>query len=556
MNKQNTFAVFGFFALLVLALNFASAETLSIYNVQSQSSVYNNVSSFDVTFNVAYNGSTQAKAITLASSVLPAGVNLTFNDSSFDLNGSINESKAVKATLTGYSSYVGTLTATLIATASGSLLDSKSFSVSVLNSTTTTIVPPTSGINDTQICRYGVNGSSLLEIQDIKDRSDVEDDWNWRLLDKISIDVDVQNNGDKDNEDYVASLLFFDKNGKDVTNDVVEDTDQVEVDVSNLDSGDDTTVTFDFVLSSDVEAADYTMVVKLINDGNEKEQCVFDKSQEISVEKETRQVIVKEVQSEKTVKAGETITLEAEVANIGEKDEDKVKVTAYNSALGLNMFKEVDSLDSGNSETVTFTFTVPATTNEGLYKITFTTDYNYDDEDETYDDSESDDDLVYSINVFGGIASQPTIGAKLPSDAKVGKELSVELTLTNNGKTNATYMLDLENYATWAKDVQLDSSSIIVRPGEIKTVEVKMTPTKTGTNQFTVKATYNDGEVKTQSVSVAIAGSIFAGIVATLGTTGTVLVSAIVLLILVIIIVAIVKLAKPKRQQRVESIAY
>jgi uncharacterized membrane protein len=284
---------------------------------------------------------------------------------------------------------------------------------------------------------------------------------------------------------------------------------------------------------------------------------VFDKNQQVSVEKEDRQVVVKSVESSKTIKAGETITLDVEVANIGDEDEDRVQINAFNKLLGLNTHVEIeDGLDSGDSETITLTFTVPTTAPEGTHKITFSTEYDYDDNDEEYDGYESDDDFEYTISVFGGIASQPTIGAKLLSDAKVGKELSIELSLTNNGKSNATYMVELEN-TDWAKDVSLDASSLIVKPGETKTIEVKLTPKSAGTKDFTVKTVYNDGEIKKQSIAVSISGNVFASMVATLGVVGTTLVSAIVVLMIIILVVAIVKLAKPKRQQqRIESIAY
>ena len=274
----------------------------------------------------------------------------------------------------------------------------------------------------------------------------------------------------------------------------------------------------------------------------------------VEIKKQTRQVVVKDVEASDSIKAGETVSFEVEIANVGRNDEDKVKIHAYNKDLGINLYKEIDNLDEGDTEIVTFLITIPSTAKQGSYGVHFSTQYDYDDRDEKYDEvSDSDDDMTYSITVFG-MTTAPTIGAKLTSDAKVGKELTIDVTLTNNGDESETYDLIIEG-ASWAKNVELDDDSVLVKAGETKTVQLTLVPQESGAQAFTVKAVYGD-EIKKQTVSVNIAAGATGFLTGAFAGVGTLsyLIWAIVILVILILIIAIIKLAKPRR--RVESIAY
>jgi len=540
MISRNNLA-FGLFALLVLSVGLVSAATLEINNVVSPSSVAENASSFPFTFNITYTGVADVVSVSFNKSTVTFGQITASNITLLQ-----NESKIVNGTVNSFADKGGqTLGAIINASTNTSAGAIGAFSVSITD--VSTVTPSAYEFCNWNGSRGFENGTDL-EIRAVSDNKvDNEKEWAWRPLDNVEVEVKVKNSGDND-EDYVVEIVFLD--GSLNTADIAKDEDDLTEDIS-IDSGDSETVTFNFTITGDVDSGSYDMYVKVYQDGDEKIQCVSRDSRtgdidDITIKKDKRDVIVKSVSGMNNVKAGSIVTYEVDIANLGREDEDQVKILAYNSELGINQFVEIEGLDSGDSETVTLTVKYPADADEGSYKLKFSTEYNYDTDSETYDDeSVTEDDYTLSVGILAG-AAKPTIGADLESEAKIGEQLILKTTITNNG-ASGNFIVSVTGYESWADLVSVVPQTATLAKGESIEVLVTLVPKTSGFQSFKVNAIVG-GETYSQSVSVNIPvkeGGIFSDV----SSTMVYLIGGIVALIVIILLVLIIKLARsPKRK--------
>lgn len=534
MMKQKAYALLGFLTVLVMAVSMASALTLTATQGVANSTTYT----------LTNNDSVEWTGITVTS------LNSAFFAVSPVAIASLNSTNSTTITLTASNSLgVGSYSSSM------SIAYNNGSAQTQIVPVTVNVVAASSSSNDTAIinslCGGYTQSTSQIVLSSIENKDiDNEKDWQWKPLDNTEIELDVRNSAaDNEDHDYDVELYLY-NSGNDVTGDVVTDEDNLISEGVSIDNDRRETVNFAFQIDGQTEQYSSLAVWAVVKE-LDNNVCYAQKLDTAKVTKNSKQVVVKKVDTTTTVKAGETLSLDVEVANIGKQDEEKVKVNLYNKDLGLNLYKEIDNVNEGDTATTTFLVTIPATAKQGSYKLLLSTEYDYDSKDEQYDESDSDDDFTQSITVFG-MTSAPTIGAKLISSATVGKTLQVDVSLTNNGDAAETYDVIVEG-ASWANNVKFASDSVVVKAGETQTVRLTLVPQEAGAQDFTIKAVYGD-EIKKQTVSVNIAsGSSIPNIFEGISTLGY-LIGAIVVLAILILIVAIVKLAKPRR--RVESIAY
>ncbi len=102
-------------------------------------------------------------------------------------------------------------------------------------------------------CRAGAQGTNLT-IRNIDITSSGDEDLEWKLVDKVDVEVKVENNGDNDIDDVQIEIGLFDSEGRNVVNDLdFDNTDEEQADIGNLNDGDDETVTFSFRVPADFD---------------------------------------------------------------------------------------------------------------------------------------------------------------------------------------------------------------------------------------------------------------------------------------------------------------
>ncbi len=352
-------------------------------------------------------------------------------------------------------------------------------------------------------CKYGRVGSDI-EIVSIKDRSS-GDDWEWRPLDDVEIEVKVENNGD-DNEDITVDIDLYDPEN----NDVIDFEDGDNEDTISIDEDDSEIFKFNVKIPSDIEERNYRLYVKAYIDGDEDVQCTdvenSDDYVEVDVNKESREVIIDDVVVPISAECKETAEIYAKVYNIGSKDEDRVKVTVYNKELGIDQESSSFELDEGDSKKVYFDLHVPEDAEEKTYSLELKAFYYYKDSNEEY--REESTIVRRDLKVEGNcqIERQAVgISAILESEARAGKELVVKATITNTGTTDANYIISVSGNQAWSDLKSVEPISLSLKPSESKEVLVTLDVSKaaSGEQSFLIRALYN-GQTTEQPVSVFI----------------------------------------------------
>ncbi len=337
-------------------------------------------------------------------------------------------------------------------------------------------------------CRNGEVGKNL-SIRDVEISSSGEDDEEWRPLDEIEVEVEVQNVGNDDIDDVVVELGLFDSEGDNLVGDLDFDTRDEEIlELGDLRDGRRESVVFRFKVPADIDTGDYKLAVKAFSeDLGESKECTdisgdLDNSifQDIKIEQEDDEGKfiafdnIKLTPEEAT--CGDTVSLRTDVFNIGDEDQDQVKVNLFSRELNLSLSQEIRSdLDVGDKDSLSFLFTVPQGLSDRTYNLELTAEYDY--RNGNYRE-ESDESTKVPLRVFG-CTPRPSTGtgarlasitATLESAAVAGDEMIVRARITNIGQNTTSFIVDAEGYEDWAELKDISDRLVTLRAGESKEV--------------------------------------------------------------------------------------
>jgi uncharacterized membrane protein len=376
-------------------------------------------------------------------------------------------------------------------------------------------------------CKAGEAGGNLV-ISDVKidNRGEGKDD-EWKLIDVIEVEVQVDNDGSDDIKDVFIELGLFDSEGKNQVTDLdFENADEEEIDLGRINDGKDETATFRFRVPADMDDGNYKLAVKAYSDDlKEQNECAHssgdlsdDIFEDISIDREDDEgkFIAFEdiVVSPGQPTCGERVSVTLDVFNIGDEDQDQVRVKLVNSQLGISESVEIrNDLDEGDDETVNFDFVLPSGLENKGYTFALTADYDYNRG--TYRET-SDEETRFVIQVGGcttvsgpgpSVGRIAVIDADLDSDAVAGKELVVRSTITNLLTNQTAFVVRATGYESWS---DLDSSSetiLNLEPGQSKDVTFRfmVDDDAEGTKRFDIEARSGEN-VERRTVEVDISG--------------------------------------------------
>lgn len=393
-----------------------------------------------------------------------------------------------------------------------------------------------------------------LSIRDVDLSNSGEDDDNWKPLDKISVDVDVENIGINDLEDIVVEFGLFDSTGTNKASKLdFLNEDEEKIELGDLDNGDEETAEFEFKVPTDLSSGDYRIVVKAYSkDSGETNTCtdsISDSvSQAISVENEDDEgkfIAFDNIKiSPEEATCSDSVSLSFDTVNIGEDDEDKVKVRVYSRELGLDLFREItEGLDKEDEKALSFSFLVPEGLADRNYNIELTAEYDY--RSGVYR-QDSDEATTVGLRVFGcdvkdsgkNIGVSIT-GATLDSEAKAGEELVVKSTIRNTGSEEKSLIIDAKGFDSWAELDSISDRIITIDAGESKEVTFKFNvkDSVSGEKSFSIEA-ISGNQVESREVSVNIAEA-KSGLSLSLGNNALIWAIGIINVILIIIIIIV-----------------
>ena len=410
-------------------------------------------------------------------------------------------------------------------------------------------------------CKLGAMGTNLsINGVDITNEGE-GDESEWMTLDQITVDVEVRNEGDTDISDVNVEIALYDSSGNDVTGDLdFISTDEDQVDLGKINDGDKDTATFQFVVSSDLADDDYKLAVKAYSkkSGIGEEKVCADTSPDLDTSTYQAIKVSRQDDDGKRIgfdnirfspveaSCGDTIDVSFDAVNVGDEDQDQVKVSLSNKELGVNQSLELKGgLDQGDSESVSFTFEVP----QGMADKTYTFDLfaQYDYNKGTYR-QELDDAKKVSFKVFGcspvsTTTSSGVLVTATSSEATAGQALTVTANIKNTGSSSASFVVDATGYNSWASKATLSERVLNLAAGESRDVTITLDVNSgvSGAQTFNVVTLAGQNtNSKTVSVNVAAAEGFSFGA----GNTLLWVIGAINLVLVIVIIIVAVRVSR------------
>ena len=207
------------------------------------------------------------------------------------------------------------------------------------------------------------------------------DDDEYAPGDTIQIDVEIENRDNDDIDDVIVEVWITESG---------DDRKLEKEKSSKTDINEDESETFSFELEidDDWDDGDYEVHMQAYEDDNEENQCI-EGVEDIDIERPDHKVIIEDILiNPSTLSCGGSFTAEIDVKNVGDKDDDAVKVRIFNSELDMDVYSETFSLeqfdDSDDDATVFITAEIPEGVDNKEYVLTFTLYYDDLDEQKNY----------------------------------------------------------------------------------------------------------------------------------------------------------------------------
>ena len=179
---------------------------------------------------------------------------------------------------------------------------------------------------------------------------------------------------------------------------------------------------------------------------------------------------------EPSVESGRALLTTVRVKNIGEKDEESIKVKVTIPELGLSASDYFDEIEDGESETSEELYMrIPECVKAKDYTVKITVEY-----DEGYETISTEKMITVTGDVCA--AEEPvekkTVITVGPETQKVAQGASViyPLTISNAGNTARTYVVSIDGAESWSTVEVTPSNLVVLNAGESKAVYVSITP--------------------------------------------------------------------------------
>ena len=209
-----------------------------------------------------------------------------------------------------------------------------------------------------------INPLSSLRIKNVEVDSDDLDDGGSADIEpgtSVDVEVEVENIGSEDMEDIEVEVRILDI--RDGNRDIEEDADEFD-----LDAGDEETATVGVNIPDDLDEDSYDLIIEVRGVDDNGARHVATLRGELDVNKEDHDLRLSAELSAAEISCTRTPTVDVTVRNLGEDDEDDVRITATSSALGVS--EEASDLDVDEGDRLHRSFVLTLTqAREGSYSI-------------------------------------------------------------------------------------------------------------------------------------------------------------------------------------------
>ena len=215
-----------------------------------------------------------------------------------------------------------------------------------------------------EVCKDGPVGDDLRIDMGEPDNGD-----DFAPGDTMSIDLNVENEGDKNLDVVVEAFLY--------NVDQDDEIDRIESDAVDIDDGDNEDIDLELAIPFDGDLSEddkYILFIKAFEDGDEDKQCVEEQI-DIEIKRETHDVRIEEFSvNPETLSCGGMVITKTKVVNVGEKEEEdmfiEISVNELNVKEESGFFTLKDHDEEEGEISKVIDLRIPDGTKSGKYEIT------------------------------------------------------------------------------------------------------------------------------------------------------------------------------------------
>ena len=183
---------------------------------------------------------------------------------------------------------------------------------------------------------------------------------------------------------------------------------------------------------------------------------------------------------ENEVRAGRALLASVRVKNMGDRDEDSVKITVSIPSLGLSASDYIDEVEEDDSETSEELYLrIPACAESGVYDVVAEVEYDegYEDVSKTTSIEVLESDVCEASDGNDEEDSEPEVpdvvaGSTL-EDVVAGEGGAIyPITITNNAKSSKTFSVAVGGAESWATVRITPTNTVVIKPGKSEVLYV------------------------------------------------------------------------------------
>jgi flagellar hook assembly protein FlgD len=354
----------------------------------------------------------------------------------------------------------------------------------------------------------GYNQRSKLKI----DTVDYEDTEPYFRTEQAEVTVTIESNYDEKIKSIEVTLSIPEL-----------DYEESASKFSLSDKNEERDVVFKIDIDDKAEQGDYPMLIYVTGETETSSNIditidTYDNSNDLQIDVESDDLIVEAVTlDEDDYKAGDAMSVKVDVLNIGDDEQEDIRVRMKCNDLGITELSEVydKELKPNKDHSFVFNLGVPSGAKDGDYFCT--AEILYDGYQSQADDDDVGEHLTkdFTLTVKGGLGTGDIFGETADitgtstATGVANSATKFNLQLKNTASAGSeTFELDVEGYTSWAT-VSVEPSGLTIPAGTSVPFYVYLTPKEgvTGTKTATVLAYVDDEIVGEKTLTVNVGGA-------------------------------------------------
>ena len=277
--------------------------------------------------------------------------------------------------------------------------------------------------------------------------------------DKIDVRIELSSPVDLDNVEVEAAIFGYEYNDRQRMSDTSHTFD-LEANVTYVRK-------LSLTVPIKVDEDDYQLRIRVSDRNGISIQQ--DYSLKIDVPRHGLEIKDVVLSPETKIKAGRTLTAKVRIKNVGEKDEEGIRVKVAIPALGVSESDYIDELDYDDAKTSEeLWLEIPRTAAAGTYTVQTTVEFDEGYESVSWESTITVVEAEEARSQTEGPQTVIGVGAQR-QDVTAGESgVIFPLTITNNGAEAKSYTIAVNGADQWASVAVNPANTAVLQPGEAK----------------------------------------------------------------------------------------